>query len=470
MLSAAILLTGVLTFAPESMAAADNHFSQPYGLIVHNVNRDRVVPRVKALEVLLKFYDKVKPISDRVINVEFEDIKEGTAFHNYVNKGCQLRLFDCNQKLFKPGEGITQRDFLDWFFTLKYYDQPSFLRKKYPLLREDHMRNWLQARGLNLLVGVEITYKTLQQMLYRNMVVVTNFNQPYLPGLPTSFEDVTPENYHNLNEVDVILKNLNRVILSFKKGQLLSRQESKYLKSLGVRYDAFLNVKSQLLERSYILQMRPDFDPEITQAIRENNLQEVLYRYSYDYGENAAYRKHNLTTGVMKFHGKVFQPDEVIDFWKVISDRNLYDFEYGWVIAQGESKWQFGGGICGSSSMVFLPAWKSGLEILERRSHSQYYSNLYPMEDIGLDATMYRPAPNLRIRNNTKSPLLFNVMNDKENEIIVIEIIGNSPYKSIEIEGPIFLSPRHVKWIRHLEDFDGKITSEVLESRYNIIY
>ena len=87
-----------------------------------------------------------------------------------------------------------------------------------------------------------------------------------------------------------------------------------------------------------------------------------------------------------------------------------------------------------------------------------------------MDATVFRPKPNLIMKNNTGSPIVFVVENDTKKEIINIKIIGNNPYKNIKIEGPIFVKKNDVKWVRHYEDFDGKITSDVLESRYNVIY
>jgi len=92
------------------------------------------------------------------------------------------------------------------------------------------------------------------------------------------------------------------------------------------------------------------------------------------------------------------------------------------------------------------------------------------MEDIGLDATIYRPPPNLKIRNNTNSPILFHVTDDTENKTITVELIGNSPYREVRIEGPIYETRTKVKWIRHMEDFNGNIKSEELVSRYGAIY
>ena len=428
-----------------------------------------MVPRIKVLEVLFKYFADVIPKSKKKVNIDFEDIEQKSKAFHYVEKGCQLNLFDCSKEEFHPDEAISQKNFLEWFFKFKYFEEPNFLKKKNSLLMDAHLRLWLEARRLNLLSGTEITYKVLQDFLYRNEVVEANFNQPFREGLIIDSNEINEKNYHNLKEIDLIQNNLEQIVSNFKKKKKLTSKEKNYLKEKEKNIKDFQKLKKSLIENPYILHQRPDLSPKIAQSVQDYGLQEVLYSYSYDYSKNAAYRQHNLTTGVKKMHGKVFKPGEVIDYWKILSAQGLWDFKYGWVIANGTEEWQFGGGICGSSSLVFLPSWKSGLEIMERRNHSKYFTYLYPMEDIGLDATVYRPRPNLKMRNNTDSPIVFNVIDDKEKQVITVEVIGNSFYKDVRVEGPIFVKWNHVKWIRHFEDFDGKITSEILESRYDAI-
>ena len=437
--------------------------------MVHNKNQDIVVPRIKALEVLLKYFSDVSPKFTKEVKVGFKDIRPTSRTFNYIEKGCQLNLFDCSVEKFHPHQTISQRDFLEWFFKLKYFKNPNFLKEKYSLIINKHLRLWVEARRLNLFSGSKITYKVLQDFLYRNKVVEANFNQSFREGLVLDSQEINAKNYHNLKEIDLIQNNLKKIISNFEKKTKLTVKEENYLKEQKKNLKAFQKLKESLIESPYVLRQRPDMDPEVTRAIRNYDLQEVLYSHSYDYSRNAAYRKYNLVTGVKKMNGKVFLPGEVIDYWKIISDKRLWDFRYGWVIANGTEEWLFGGGICGSSSLVFLPSWKSGLEILERRNHSKYFTYLYPMEDIGLDATVFRPRPNLKMRNNTDSPIVFNVIDDKEKQVVTVEVIGNSTYKDVRIEGPIFVKWNHVKWIRHFEDFDGKIKSEILESRYDAI-
>ncbi|MBN2095867.1 VanW family protein [Candidatus Peregrinibacteria bacterium] len=427
-----------------------------------------MVSRIKVLEVFLKYFSNIHPTKES-IEMVFEDISDDPNVEAYVQKGCDLGLFSCSRGYFYPYRPINQHDFLEWFFKLKYNQKPNFLQETYPKIKTDTLRRLREARRLNLLTDDKITYRLFQQFLYRNEVVEANLNQPFSYTLTLNFDDINLVNYHNPKEIDYIQGNLKRIVSNLE-GKKNTSKEIRYLRDLKNQIQAFDDLKETLADNPYVLNERSDLDPQVVQTIRAYGLQQVLYSYSYDYSKNAAYRQHNLLTGVKKMHGRIFGPGDVIDFWQILSEKGLAEFQYGWVIAGSTEEWQFGGGICGSSSLVFLPSWKAGLEILERSNHSKYFSYLYPMADIGLDATVYRPHPNLKIRNNTFDPIVFSVVDDKENKTVTIEVIGNSPYKEVRIEGPIFVSRNHIKWVRYLEDFDGHVINEPLESYYSVIY
>ena len=54
--------------------------------------------------------------------------------------------------------------------------------------------------------------------------------------------------------------------------------------------------------------------------------------------------------------------------------------------------------------------------------------------------------------------------------MLTVNLIGNSPYKSVEIEGPIQINRTTYKWIRKMENFDGTVNVEELVSRYGGVY
>lgn len=456
----------VFLLIPNSFAKSGNEFSRPFSLIVHNNNQDSRVPRIKALEVLIKYFSDSVPATSEIQQISFKDVPQFTS----IKKACLVKLIDCSVEKFSPDQAISQKDFLNWFFRLKNHKNTKSSDNKSSVPEEDYLKDWREARRLNLLSDIEITYKVFQTFLYRNTVSESNLDQPYSEGLTIGIDEINANNFHKLKEILYIKNNLKQTVNSLENKEKLTSKENNYLESIKNNLSAFNDLEESLAAEPYVLRDNPNFAPEVTSAIRNYGLQDVLYSYSYDYSKNAAYRKHNLTTGALKLNGKVIMPGADIDYWKTISDKGLSEFQYGWVISKGKEEWEFGGGICGSATVVFIPSWQAGLEVLERKNHSLFYSNLYPKELIGLDATVYRPKPNLRIRNNTEHPIVFSVKNDKKNQVITIKIIGNNPYKNIRIEGPIFIKKNYVKWIRHYEDFDGKITNDVLESRYNAIY
>lgn len=466
-----VLLTAlVFTYKPASEANAPAGFSHSYGLLVHNRNQDQAVTRIKALEVLLNYFDLSEIVEQPEVEMTFTDLEIESDYYHMAYRGCQLGLLNCNQASFNPNVEITQKDFLVWFFQLREQAEKKKDRIDYTGLSNGYFKAWLEARRLNLLPGNTITNENLEDFLFRYQVVKAHYGFPYQKGMLLDYNNIDVNHYTHLKEIQDIVAGLEAVRDNFRQSDELTENERLFIEKINVALEKFHELENLLTIKPFILHKRNDLPEEVVTSIKEYGLQEVLYSYSYYYGDNAPYRQHNLITGTNKMQGKVYQPGEVIDYWNVLMDKNLSDFKYGWVIANGVEEWQFGGGICGSSSMVYLPAWKAGLEILERKNHSKYYSNLYPIEQIGLDATVYRPRPNLKIKNNFNDPIVFNVIDDQEAQTITLEIIGNSKYKNIEIEGPIFVTPRHIQWIRHMEDYDGNITSEVVESKYGTVY
>jgi len=461
----------VLASGPFVVSAkVGNDFSAPYGLVVHPDNQNTPVSRVKALESLLKYFEKGIDTSSKNTVLSFKDAHKNTRTYTVLQAACSLEIFDCDQGHFGPYDDVSQKDFLDWFFRLKYLGHSKVLETQYPKINKESTRYWMEARRLNLITGNAFTYKVMQDFLYRHSVSEANLGIPYNSALVLNQKEINRSNYHSLKEIEIIQAGLRSIVADFGDPKKLDSKEAKFVEKLKGEIKAFMILRLSLLEDPYILAERSDLNPQVTQLVKHFGLQEVLESYTYDYSKNPAYRKYNLVTGIKKIQDKLLMPGEILDYWNLISNKNLSEFKYGWVIANGQEEWQFGGGICGSATMAFIPMWKAGLEVVERRNHSLFYSSLYPKDQIGLDATVYRPKPNLKVRNNFESPVVFNVINDTKKQVITVELIGNKDYKSTTIEGPIYVGKRAVKWVRQFEGFDGTIATETLESSYNAIY
>ena len=93
---------------------------------------------------------------------------------------------------------------------------------------------------------------------------------------------------------------------------------------------------------------------------------------------------------------------------------------------------EFGGGLCQVSSTLFRAALNAGLKIVERQNHK--YRVGYYEPPVGMDATIYDPAPDLRFVNNFGKHILIQskVVGTK----ITFDIYGTKDGRSATASNP----------------------------------
>ena len=413
--------------------ASPVEYGRDFGLFVHQQNQDLVVPSVKGRQVLESYF-----------------------------YGLPLRV-----SAGEADEFMSQREFLLSFEKLRMEaeDEESRLSDKflYPM-------TWLRARRNNWLPNTDLTYESMREFLYRYSVSKEHGGVPYFDGLVLSEDEINTNNFTSISQVRGIEDDLSGRMADLRRKTRPTKDQKVLLASLVDYAEAFGQLESELRILNHPLNILTDLPEDIKQKIVDNDLNEVINQITYNYSTNNANRIHNLTTGAAQMSGRVFQPDEIMNFENELSNSGWGVYKFGWVIFGGEEVWQFGGGICGAATMTFTPSWRAGLEIIKRFPHSVYYRDLYPEESLGLDATIYRGSKNLIMKNTTGSPLLYYTKNDPENKEITMYLIGNSPYRNIEIEGPIKISRGKYKWIRRMEQFDGKVVEDELVTRYGLMY
>jgi len=435
--------TSVFADTPQS-------FGQDYGLLVHQINKDEIVSRIKVLSVLLEFFPDSAP------NIDIHDDESI----------CSLDFLDCNRH-FYGYRNITQNEFLVWFHYLSSMNDCLYINGE-----SSYNELWLDARNNNWLTGNAITYQVLEDFLYRYKVSDEFLGHPYYEELVLDIDEINPYNFSDLNSLPEYQSNIFEHILELKSQKRLSDEEDEVLERLDEYYNRFKELEDDIKEMLHPFNQIPTLPGDIKAKVTEYGLNEILSQVSYDYSSNITNRKHNLVVGASKMNGRVWMPGDVIDFMEVLGDDGgWWDYKWGWVILGGENQWLYGGGLCGSATVIFTPSWKAGLQIIKRYPHSSYYKSLYPEESLGLDATIYRGShKNLKIRNSTEDPIIYYVEDDAENEEVTVYIIGNSPYKSIEIEGPVDAGWNTYKWVRKMESDDGTINTEELVTKYGGVF
>lgn len=131
-------------------------------------------------------------------------------------------------------------------------------------------------------------------------------------------------------------------------------------------------------------------------------------------------RSENLRLAAAAVDGTVIQPGEEFSFNETVGNTSLENgYQEAAVIRNGEVAEGSGGGVCQVSTALYIAAVKADLEITERHPHSvpsDYAS-------IGLDATIVYDLFDLRIRNNTASPITIHAK--AVGQTVDVSIVGD---------------------------------------------
>ncbi|MCC6556724.1 MAG: VanW family protein, partial [Polyangiaceae bacterium] len=145
------------------------------------------------------------------------------------------------------------------------------------------------------------------------------------------------------------------------------------------------------------------------------------------YGTGAG-RAVNIANAASKIDGTVIAPGETFSFNEHVGPRTK---DNGFTLApeiQGdETVTGWGGGTCQVSSTLYAAAIFGALDVIDRQSHSR--PSVYTK--MGLDATVFYPTVDLRIRNSLPFPVMIHAFLPKPTAIRV-ELLGGDPVAVVE--------------------------------------
>ena len=130
-------------------------------------------------------------------------------------------------------------------------------------------------------------------------------------------------------------------------------------------------------------------------------------------------RRNNVRLSGEAINGLVLNPGEIFDYNTVVGKRTT-EKGYGTAAAyvNGKTVDSLGGGICQTSSTVYLASLLSNLEIVERYAH-RFWPGYIPL---GMDATVSWGGPEFKFKNNTPYPIRIDV--GYENNRLTVTIMG----------------------------------------------
>jgi len=167
-----------------------------------------------------------------------------------------------------------------------------------------------------------------------------------------------------------------------------------------------------------------------------NNLgiSELVAQGSSRFAGSISERVHNIMTGAYRLNGQIIQPGEVFSFNEFLGEiSGRTGFAPAYVIKNGKTVLDDGGGICQVSTTMFRAALNAGLPIIERTAHA--YRVGYYEQDAkpGLDATIYQPSVDLKFKNDYATPLLIQAVVDEANMSMSFLLYGKKDSRLVEL-------------------------------------
>ena len=184
---------------------------------------------------------------------------------------------------------------------------------------------------------------------------------------------------------------------------------------------------SPLLEQLYqmvstmtsgTLELKPtEIYPQVTQADLEDQYAQISMATTPISTRSTEDRNNNIRVCFQRINGYVLQPGKQFSFNKIVGDRTT---ENGFYPAEefinDEHVMGIGGGACQASTTVYQAAVTAGLQIINRKPHSDSVS----YTDYGTDATVYTSGKKIDLvfKNNTSEPIYItaDVVTDPSNK------------------------------------------------------
>ena len=189
-------------------------------------------------------------------------------------------------------------------------------------------------------------------------------------------------------------------------------------------------------------------EPEITTEKFEALLfRDVLSEAKTTLNAKNLERTGNVRLSANSINGVILNPGDIFSYNETVGQRT---YERGYrdasVYTSDGIEDQLGGGICQTSSTLYMNVIRAGLEIVERQNHA--YTVIYA--PLGEDATVYWGSIDFKFSNNQQFPVKIEAYQEKDyvvvrflgtkhdNNTVKIEtkVLEHTPYETFTEENP----------------------------------
>lgn len=175
-----------------------------------------------------------------------------------------------------------------------------------------------------------------------------------------------------------------------------------------------------------------------TADINDLGINELLGVGTSTYRGSIYARSYNISLGSSKFNGVLVAPGETLSFNATVGDVSEFTgYKQSYIIQDGATVLGDGGGLCQVSTTLFRAAMDAGLPIVERRAHSYRVTYYEQDSSPGIDATVFSPTTDLKIKNDTPAHLLIQTFADPAKATLRFEIYGTADGRVSTVSKPV---------------------------------
>ncbi|MBI2338196.1 VanW family protein [Candidatus Daviesbacteria bacterium] len=145
-----------------------------------------------------------------------------------------------------------------------------------------------------------------------------------------------------------------------------------------------------------------------TSNVNSLGIKELLGRGISNFAGSIPNRIYNIGLTATRINGVLVPPGETFSFNKTVGDISAATgFKQAYVIKEGRTVLDDGGGVCQDSTTLFRAVLNAGLPVIKRTAHAyrvSYYEQGFPP---GLDATIFYPSVDFQFKNDTSNHILI---------------------------------------------------------------
>lgn len=231
-------------------------------------------------------------------------------------------------------------------------------------------------------------------------------------------------------------------LFSFENGRVTAFKPSRDGQKLNIEEakrrieEAFTTVATTREQRISILLPVETVKPAInTSNTNAFGIKELIGRGYSEFTGSIPGRIHNVALAASRLNGVLIKPGETLSFNGTVGDISAATgYQSAYIIKEGRTVLGDGGGVCQVSTTLFRAALNAGLPVLERREHA-YRVHYYEEGGYkaGLDATVFSPSVDLRIKNDTPTYILIQTKTDTRKLTLTFELYGTRDGRKAEI-------------------------------------